>query len=129
VAGLDFAIHTLKVRHIIVCGHSDCGAMRALAKKSDENKETPLGLWLRHAKESHKRRNSNQDSLSQKNVALQLENLRTHPAIKKRKPPEKLALHGIWFDIRQAEVYYLETPPTGYVLIDEIPREKDSGSA
>lgn len=124
VAGLDFAIHTLKVRHIIVCGHSDCGAMRALAQKVDADKETPLGLWLRHAKEATRDGVQDQDSLSKKNVALQLENLRSHPAVKEKEAAGKLALHGIWFDIRQAEVYYLETPPTGYVLIDETAGEK-----
>lgn len=124
VAGLEFAIHTLKVHHIIVCGHSDCGAMRALSQKADENKETPLGLWLRHARKATEGGIINQDSLSQKNVALQLENLRTHPAIKEKEAAGALALHGIWFDIRQAEVYYLETPPTGYVLIDEIEGKK-----
>lgn len=124
VAGLDFAIHTLKVRHIIVCGHSDCGAMRALAQKTDEGKETPLGLWLRHAKAVTKDGISNQDDLSKKNVALQLENLRTHPAIKEKESAGELTLHGIWFDIRQAEVYYLESPPSDYVLIDESEGKK-----
>lgn len=124
VAGLDFAIQTLKVRHIIVCGHSDCGAMRALAQKVDADKDTPLGLWLRHAKAAIKDGAQDQDSLSKKNVALQLENLRTHPAIKEKEAAGELALHGIWFDIRQADVYYLETPPTGYVLIDETEGEK-----
>lgn len=124
VAGLEFAIYTLKVRHIIVCGHSNCGAMGALAQKADEEKETPLGLWLRHAKAVTKEGISNQDDLSKKNVALQLENLRTHPAIKKREAAGQLHLHGIWFDILQADVYYLESPPTGYVLIDEIEGKK-----
>lgn len=119
VAALDFAIHTLKVRHIIVCGHSDCGAMRALAQKADENQDTPLGLWLRHAKSAAAEGVHDLDSLSKKNVALQLENLRTHPAVKEMEAAGTLTLHGIWFDIRQAEVYYLESPPTGYVLIDE----------
>ncbi len=119
VAALDFAIHNLKVSHIIVCGHSDCGAMRALAQKTDENKDTPLGLWLRHAKAAAKDGVRDQDALSKKNVALQLENLRTHPAVQAKESSGELSLHGIWFDIRQADVYYLETPPTGFVLIDD----------
>jgi carbonic anhydrase len=124
VAGLEFAIHTLKISHIIVCGHSDCGAMRALARNDEETKETPLGLWLRHARPATKDGIQDQDSLSKKNVALQLENLRTHPAVKEKEAAGELSLHGIWFDIRQAEVYYLETPPTGYVLIDETEGKK-----
>lgn len=124
VAGLEFAIHTLKVRHIIVCGHSNCGAMGALVQKVDEDKDTPLALWLRHAKTATKGGILNQDDLSKKNVALQLENLRTHPAIKEKEAAGHLHLHGIWFDIPHADVYYLESPPAGYVLIDEIEGKK-----
>lgn len=119
VAALEFAIHSLKVRHIVICGHSDCGAMRALAQKADENRDTPLGLWLRHAKSAAKDGVHDLDALSKRNVTLQLENLRTHPAVKEKEAAGELSLHGIWFDIRQAEVYYLEKPPTGFVLIDE----------
>lgn len=119
VAALEFAIHSLKVRHIVICGHSDCGAMRALAQKADENRDTPLGLWLRHAKAAAKDGVHDLDALSKKNVTLQLENLRTHPVVKEKEAAGELSLHGIWFDIRQAEVYYLEKPPTGFVLIDE----------
>lgn len=124
VAGLEFAIHTLKIRHIIVCGHSDCGAMRALARNDEKTKDTPLGLWLRHATPSPERFGLDLDSLSKKNVAFQLENLRTHPAVKEKEAAGDLSLHGLWFDIRQADVYYLESLPDEFVLIDEVEGEQ-----
>ncbi|MBK8574294.1 MAG: carbonic anhydrase [Elusimicrobia bacterium] len=124
VAGLEFAIHTLKVRHIIVCGHSDCGAMRALAQNGNDFKESPLDRWLRHAKAATDHGVADQDTLSKINVALQLSNLRTHPAVKDMEKSGDLTLHGLWFDIRKADVYYLENPPIGYVLIDDTEGEK-----
>ena len=46
VAALEFAIGALKVSHIVVCGHSDCGAMRALAQNPQALGTTSLSAWL-----------------------------------------------------------------------------------
>ena len=124
VAGLEFALDSLKVSHIIVCGHSDCGAIRHLAGHSAELGSTPMGSWLRHAKAAADSGYSDQDALSQRNVALQLQNLRTHPLVQEREAAGKLKLHGLWFNIRQVEVYYLEKPPQDFVLIDDVEGQK-----
>jgi carbonic anhydrase len=120
VAALEFALESLKVSHIIVCGHSDCGAIRALAQKGQDLGDSPLGGWLRHAKAAAKEGFQDQDSLSKRNVALQLENLRSHPKVQEKESAGKLKLHGIWFNIRLAEVYYLEKLPENFVLIDDV---------
>jgi|SRR5665213_3627077 len=119
VAGLEFALESLNVRHIIVCGHSDCGAMRELAKNPKALSPTPLGAWLRHAQAAAGDDASDQDAVSQRNVALQLENLRSHPLVREREAAGDLKLHGLWFNIRHAEVHYLEKPPQQFVLIDD----------
>ena len=124
VAALEFSLEILKVSHIIVCGHSDCGAMRALAQKPAPSSNTPLAAWLRHASGAAKEGFPDQDSLSKRNVALQLENLRSHPLVKEKEASGDLKLHGIWFNIRLAEVYYLESPPENFVLIDDIEGER-----
>lgn len=123
VAALEFSLETLKVSHIVVCGHSDCGAMRALAHNSSNLPPTPLGAWLRHAQDAANAGFPDQDSLSKKNVALQLENLRSHPKVREKEAAGSLKLHGIWFNIRLAEVYYLETSDN-FVLIDDTEGEK-----
>ncbi len=124
VAALEFSLETLKVSHIIVCGHSDCGAIRALANQSQAPSNTPLNAWLRHAKAATNADFSDQDTLSKRNVALQLENLLSHPKVKEKELSGSLKLHGIWFNIRLAEVYYLETPPDQFVLIDDTEGKK-----
>jgi len=124
VAALEFALEALKVSHIIVCGHSDCGAMRALAKNPQALGQTPMASWLRHAKTAAESGVADQDLLSKRNVALQLENLRTHPLVKEKESAGKLKLHGIWFNIRHADVYYLEKPPQDFVLIDDAEGKK-----
>lgn len=119
VAALEFALESLNVRHIVVCGHSDCGAMSALSRGVAAQGGTPLGAWLRHAQAAAKDGFADQDSLSQRNVALQLNNLRSHPVVREREAAGRLNLHGLWFLIRSAEVFYLEEPPEGFVLIDD----------
>jgi len=117
VAALEFAVNNLKVGHIVVCGHSDCGAMHALSQSRDSLNETPLGIWLRHAQKATTDF-KDVDGLSQKNVALQLDNLRSHPLVKEKENAGEIRLHGLWFNIRDVEVYYLESPPDKFVLID-----------
>jgi carbonic anhydrase len=123
VAALEFAVTSLEVSHIVVCGHSDCGAMRELARTSQPVK-TPLSNWLRHAEAAAEGGFQDQDALSRRNVALQLENLRSHAIVRNGEASGKLRLHGIWFHIRDAEVYYLEEPPQGFVLIDDVEGER-----
>jgi carbonic anhydrase len=120
VAGLEYALNVLKVRHIVVCGHSDCGAIRALADDPKLEGGTPLTAWLRHARSSGDGGWQDLDRVSQRNVAVQLANLRTHPLVREREARGEVRLHGIWFHIRHAEVHYLEQEPDHFVLIDDL---------
>ncbi|MBK8869935.1 MAG: carbonic anhydrase [Elusimicrobia bacterium] len=117
VAGLEYALKVLNVRHVIVCGHSDCGAIRALAQVPGLLPEGPLRRWLRHAEAIAQTGETSLDDLSKKNVVHQMANLFTHPVVKERVTSGTLSLHGIWFDIRKADVYYLEGDT--FVLIDD----------
>jgi carbonic anhydrase len=119
VAALEFALEALKVRHIVVCGHSDCGAIGELSRNARALGNTPLGSWLRHAKAAADTGFADPDSLSKRNVALQLNNLRSHPKVMEREAAGSLKLHGIWFNIRLADIYYLEKTPEGFLLIDD----------
>ncbi len=49
-AGIEYAIHSLGIKNIIVCGHSDCGAMKGLLQLGNLTEEMPLVYdWLKHA--------------------------------------------------------------------------------
>jgi carbonic anhydrase len=124
VAALEFALESLKVGHIIVCGHSDCGAMRALAQNPQVEGKTPMAAWLRHAQAALEAAPKDQDELSRRNVSLQLENLRSHPIVREREHSGALKLHGLWFNIRDVEVYYLEKAPSEFTLIDDVEGRK-----
>src|ERR1700690_1645191 len=82
VAAIEFALEKLKVAHIIVCGHSDCGAMTALCQGREKLEMPYLKQWLRHGDEALNRVRSGGKKLgwaeeinevSKQNALLQLE--------------------------------------------------------
>ncbi len=120
-AAIEFALETLDVANIIVCGHSECGAMVATLRGRSLVQAPNLRSWLRHSDVALRFLNSPADApqslaikfeeaqvahnrLSQINVLTQLENLKSYPAVKKRLESGDLALHAWWFDIGEAEV-------------------------
>lgn len=126
-AALEFSIYSLKIKDIIVCGHSECGAMIALCENQQELKE--VARWLNHAKEALTHLDpdsklSAHNELSLKNVLLQIDHLRSYPFIKKREEEGTLRLHGMWFDIARADVYFYDEKSKNFELIDEIYSKK-----
>lgn len=127
-AAIEYAVINLKVSDIIICGHSECAAMRALINNR-KTVETPnLKSWLRHGDPAMEQLKAgiNLDSslaehnqLSQLNVLLQMENVKSYPAVAKRIEEGTLTIHGWWFDIAKADVYAFEDLMKKFVLIDE----------
>jgi carbonic anhydrase len=129
-AAIEFALLNLNVSDIVVCGHSDCGAMQALVDGREKVSAPNLRSWLRHGEPSLarlKRGDSEQspaNRLSQLNVLQQLENLRTYPIVRERLAQGKLRLNGWWFELTTAEVYAYEEPDGKFVVIDEGQAER-----
>ncbi len=125
-AAIEFAVMSLKVSDIIVCGHSECGAMTHLLDGREKIAAPNLKAWLRHGEPSLKRLGKEKSDtkerinlLSQKNVLQQLENLRTYPVVKELLADGRLKLHGWWFELTTANVYSYEPGSDRFVLIDE----------
>lgn len=126
-AGIEFAILNLNVKDIIVCGHSDCGAMHAILKDRKNVQAPHLRAWLRHGEDSLSRlktfkKNSSVgevNELSQSNVLQQLDHLRSYPVVKERLATGTLKLHGWWFDLATANVYAYEESMKRFIVIDE----------
>ncbi len=130
-AGIEFSIEYLNISDIIVCGHSECGAMKGLLDKISG--DHGLAGWLENGKKSLRRFQKGEsldnslsevNQLSQLNVLQQLENLKTYPEIGKRVETEELHLHAWWFDIAKAEVYCYEKELKRFVIIDETQADK-----
>lgn len=127
-AVIEFSVFCLNVSNIIVCGHSECGAMQALTNQLDIQCCPHLESWLKHGQESlNKVRNgftlnpslSEHNQVSQVNVLQQMEHIASYPFVKERVEKKQLRVHGWWFDIGQADVYCFEQDQNHFVLIDE----------
>lgn len=127
-AAIEFAVGQLNVADIIVCGHSECGAMRALIQGREKEITPNLKEWLRHGDEVLKLVERFPDispqiafhnRLSQLNVLLQLEHLKSYPMIKEGIDAGKIRLHGWWFELGHADVYAYDEQSRGFSIIDE----------
>jgi len=113
-SAIEYAVLKLKVRDIVVCGHSECGAMKA-ALEGKPLSETPnLTKWLHHSAPAVFRLEQEGpldpqlnrcDQLSQLNVLVQLEHLASYPIVRERIVDGTLHLSGFWFDIAKAEMW------------------------
>lgn len=127
-AVIEFSIFSLNVSDIIICGHSECGAMQALAYGMDNHSCPHFESWLKYGEESlHRVRNgftldpslSEHNQISQVNVLQQIEHISSYPFVRERLKNNQLRVHGWWFDIAQADVYCYEKELNQFVLIDE----------
>ncbi|MEO7163382.1 MAG: carbonic anhydrase [Bdellovibrionia bacterium] len=127
-AAIEFALLNLPVVDIIVCGHSECGAMSSLAYGRTNPGAPNLSSWLRHGKISLRELDAGNllgshlerhNQLSQLNVLEQLDHLKTYPIVSERLSKGLLRLHAWWFDIKEADVYEYEPGEDRFHLIDE----------
>jgi carbonic anhydrase len=115
-AAIEFAVDSLRVSDIVVCGHSQCGAMEALLAGSPAVNPLPhLREWLALAApvrqvlqteyahlKSHAERTT---AAAEENVLFALENLQTYPVVKARLADGSLRLHGWFFKIATAALF------------------------
>src|SRR5882672_289195 len=132
-AAIEFATLALNVADVIVCGHSECGAMRMLLGERQDLKAPHLRDWLKNSEKALQQyqRGSRMkgnlaphNHLSQLNVLRQLDNLRTYPIVWERLKAGRLRLHAWWFDIAQAEVLTYDEREGQFVVIDEAEADR-----
>ena len=113
-ATIEFAVVGLGVQDIILCGHSHCGAMKGLLSPESLAKLPTMAAWLEHAEATRwiaRQRYADQsepDLLNitiQENVLVQLENLRTHPAVAVAIASGSLKLHGWVYKFETGQVF------------------------
>ena len=117
-ATVEYAVMVLGVRDIIVCGHSDCGAMKALATDADLTSMPNVAAWLRHSHAAQKvvRDNYPADlspaeklrNTALENIVVQLAHLRTHPSVASGIARGEISLHGWYVDIHAGQVLGLD---------------------
>ncbi|WP_326955075.1 bifunctional SulP family inorganic anion transporter/carbonic anhydrase [Amycolatopsis sp. NBC_01286] len=126
-AAIEYAVGVLGVAEIVVCGHSGCGAMKALLGQAPAGLHQ-LGAWLRHGEPTLLRRGreaplllggrrpaAEADQLALQNVVQQLETLRGYPVVAAALDRGGLRLTGMYFDVGAAQVSLLDDAARGFV--------------
>lgn len=121
-AALEFAVQSLKVKHIVVMGHGRCGGIKA-ALAPGSNPLSPgdfIGKWMSLvapaaelvANNTLMTTGERQTALERISVRYSIANLRTFPCVDILERKERLSLHGAWFDISTGELW-LMNPESG----------------
>ncbi len=131
-AVIEFAVGALGVKHVVICGHSECGAMKALLTPESVEKLPTVKSWLKNAHaaltvaESLHERNSGDiserpliDVLTEQNVLLQLQHLKTHPSVAGAMAAGELTVSGWVYDIGAGAVRVAEDGQREFVPVDE----------
>lgn len=128
-ATVEYAVQVLKVKHIIVCGHSDCGAMRAVLHPDKVKSYRAVARWIRHAESvsaiAHELHRGLDDEemlnlLIEENVIAQLHNLVTHPCVAAKMRAGWLQIHGMVFDIATGEFRILDRDTERFVALSDM---------
>jgi carbonic anhydrase len=107
-ATIEYAVEVLKVKSAIVCGHSDCGALKAALDKKELEHLPKARRWLSHVEAafSHRQPENPADgehaelgALIRGNVVAQLWNLRAQPSVARAVVEGRLTVHGWYYDI------------------------------
>jgi carbonic anhydrase len=126
-ASIEYAVSVLGVKDIIVCGHTDCGAMRGALNEEALKNLPHVRDWLEHCRaavdvvRAHEFPDAAQQlkALTEQNVLLQLQHLRTHPSVAVGLSLDKLALHGWIYDIEAGSVMCYDDDEDAFVPVAE----------
>ncbi|MDH1629884.1 carbonic anhydrase [Pseudomonas mosselii] len=111
-ASVEYAVAALQVADIVICGHSDCGAMTAIATCKCLDHMPAVAGWLRYADSArvvnearqHQNPHAKVEAMVRENVIAQLANIQTHPSVRLALEEGRVALHGWIYDIESGRI-------------------------
>jgi carbonic anhydrase len=127
---VEYAVAVLGVTDIIICGHSDCGAMTAISTDTNLDHLPAVARWLAHADaakavnaaRTHGSDAERLDAMVRGNVIAQLTNIRTHPSVALALDQNRLNLHGWVFDIETGSIHTLDGATGHFVPLADNPQ-------
>ena len=127
-ASLEFAMAVLKVPHIVICGHTECGAMKGAMNPDSLTALPHVREWLSYSQAAVQIADELGAGMSEaervrivteQNVVLQLQHLRTHPTVAVRLAKKEVTLHGWVYDIKTGEVSAYDAHSESFVPVTE----------
>lgn len=128
-ASVEYAVSALRVSDVVICGHSDCGAMTAIATCQCLEHMPAVEHWLRYADSArlvneareHASEAERISSMVRENVIAQLANIQTHPSVRLALSEGRLALHGWVYDIGGGTIETYDGGAMRFVSLAENP--------
>ncbi len=129
-ASIEYAVNTLEVENIIVCGHTDCGACQALYKDMPASRDTVhIGRWLNFARNARDQALAMVGKQNKKtlytaterfNIIEQLKNLMSYPTVKANVLEGKLFIQGWYYHIENGDLEYFDPIEHRFKLLEEF---------
>lgn len=122
-AAIEYAVNVLKVEHVIVCGHSHCGACAALYQDLNDKDLIHTKKWLElglKAKEEAIKIDGGSASTTERvSLIFQSQNLLTYPFIKKRVDENKLFLHAWYYRLEDGKIEFYDETHKKFLILNE----------
>jgi len=127
-ASIEFAIGALQVPHIVICGHTECGAMKGAMNRAGLTNLPHVREWLGYSQGAvdiveaiggHLDPDAKMRMLLEQNVMLQLQHLKTHPTVAVALAQKTLRLHGWIYDSKTGSVCAFDETTDGWVPVAE----------
>lgn len=141
---IEYAINALGIEQVVICGHSNCGAMKGLLKLNKLQKDMPLVYdWLKHAESTRRLVMENyphyedkdlMDMLVAENVLIQIDNLKTYPIVRARIHQGRLKIYAWVYNIETGNVLAYDArthtyiSPEGQLLQEDCPQPRCSSN-
>ena len=116
-SALEYAVKSLKVPHIVIMGHSNCGgvnfACERYLKNSKKNEFEFLNKWIENLSPIFKYNNLEIQSknkntfFEQENIKLSIKNIQEYPFVKEKLINDQLFIHGLWYEIKSGRLMSL----------------------
>ena len=128
-SAVEYAVMVLGVHHIIICGHSDCGAMRAFSHPEKLAELKAVQAWIEHADSAitmakehfgHLNGDAFLAALTKENIMSQLQHLRTHPCVATKLRKGTLEINGWYYDIGEGTVQQFDEATEAFVPLDQV---------
>jgi carbonic anhydrase len=113
-ASIEYAVSALGIEDVVVCGHTDCGAMKAILRENKLDKMPAVASWIKHAAAAKEivdatlpetaSEHARLHALVHENVLCQIRNLQTHPIVAAKLATGKLRLYGWVYNIETGKV-------------------------
>jgi carbonic anhydrase len=125
---IEYAVQALEVSQIVICGHTDCGAMKGLLHREKLVSMPTVNAWLQNAeaalsvveaRDSAAGESAKLNRLIEENVLLQLNHVRTHPSVAGKVAQKKLATYGWVYDIGDGQVNMYDEASGSFRIIDD----------